>query len=183
MFLVCHCEPEGRGPDESGLRRFVPRKDIWWDFFRDLKKRLDRDFSLWYYIREIAYRYTMQGGWMRQYTDLFKALSDETRLRIIILLSEKELCVCQIEAALSLPQAKVSRHLAVLRYAGLVRDRRDGLWIYYSLTEPRNKVEENLFQCFRECLRKEKFFRADLLSMKKCVAQPLDIIAEMVRKS
>lgn len=120
---------------------------------------------------------------MKQYVDLFKALSDETRLRIMVLLSEKELCVCQIEAALGLPQAKVSRHLGVLRYAGLVKDRRDGLWIYYSLTEPKNKVEENLFECFRECLRKERFFRVDLANMKKCIAQPLDIIAEMVRKS
>jgi len=120
---------------------------------------------------------------MKQYIDLFRALSDETRLRIMVLLSEKELCVCQIEAALDLPQAKVSRHLTVLRYAGLVKDRREGLWIYYSLSEPKNKVEENLFQCFRECLRKEKFFRADLVNMKKCIAQPLEIIAEMVRKS
>jgi len=120
---------------------------------------------------------------MKQYVDLFKALSDETRLRIMVLLSEKELCVCRIEAALGLPQAKVSRHLAILRYARLVKDRRKGLWIYYSLSEPKNKVEENLFECFRECLRKERFFRADLANMKKCVAQPLDIIAEMVRKS
>jgi ArsR family transcriptional regulator len=120
---------------------------------------------------------------MKQYVDLFKALSDETRLRIMVLLSEEELCVCQIEAALELPQAKVSRHLTVLRYAGLVKDRRDGLWIYYSLTEPRNKVEENLFECFRECLRKDKSFRTDLANMKKCIAQPLDVIAEMVRKS
>lgn len=120
---------------------------------------------------------------MKQYVDLFKALSDETRLRIMVLLSEKELCVCQIEAALGLPQAKVSRHLTVLRYAGLAKDRRDGLWIYYSLAEPKNKVEENLFNCFRECLRKEKFFRVDLANMKKCIARPLETIAEMVRKS
>lgn len=118
---------------------------------------------------------------MKQYVDLFKALSDETRLRIMVLLSEKELCVCQIEAALGLPQVKVSRHLTVLRNAGLVRDRRDGLWIYYSLSLPKNMVEENLFNCFRECLRKEKSFRADLTNMKKCIAQPLDVIAEMVR--
>jgi len=120
---------------------------------------------------------------MKQYIDLFSALSDETRLRIIVLLSEKELCVCQIEAALGLPQAKVSRHLTVLRYTGLVKDRRDGLWVYYSLREPKNKVEENLFECFRKCLRKEKSFRVDLSNMKKCIAQPLDAIAELVRES
>ncbi len=120
---------------------------------------------------------------MKQYCDLFKALSDETRLRIIVLLSEKELCVCQIEAALGLPQTRVSHHLTVLRYAGLVKDRRDGLWIYYSLVEPKNKLEENLFESFGEYLCKEKSFRADLANMKKCIAQPLDAVAETVRKS
>ena len=119
---------------------------------------------------------------MKQYVDLFSALSDETRLRIMVLLSEKELCVCQIETALGLPQVKVSRHLAVLRYSGLVKDRRDGLWIYYSLAEPKNMVEENLFECFRKCLRKEKFFSSDLVNMKKCIGQPLEAVADMARK-
>jgi ArsR family transcriptional regulator len=118
---------------------------------------------------------------MKQYIDLFSALSDETRLRIIVLLSEKELCVCQIEAALGLPQAKVSRHLTVLRYASLVKDRRDGLWIYYSLAEPKNEIEKNLFECFRKCLRKEDAFKTDLSSMKKCIAKPLDLVADMAR--
>jgi len=148
-----------------------------------LKKSIDKDFSLWYYICVIAYKDTTEGGSMKQYIDLFKTLSDETRLRIMVLLSEKELCVCQIEAALGLPQTKVSRHLTVLRYAGLAKDRRDGLWIYYSLAEPKNRVEENLFNCFRECLRKEESFKADLANMKKCIARPLEVIAEMVRKS
>ena len=119
---------------------------------------------------------------MKQYLDLFSALSDETRLRIMVLLSEKELCVCQIELALGLPQTKISRHLTVLRYAGLVKDRRDGLWIYYSLVEPKNKVEEILFKCFKECLRKEQSFRLDLFSMKKCISQPLDLVADMAKK-
>ncbi|MCM8781823.1 MAG: metalloregulator ArsR/SmtB family transcription factor [Candidatus Omnitrophica bacterium] len=119
---------------------------------------------------------------MKQYLDLFSALSDETRLRIMVLLSEKELCVCQIEWALGLPQAKVSRHLAILRYAGLVKDRRDGLWIYYSLAEPKNEIEKNLFECFRKCLRKEDSFKTDLSCMKRCIAKPLDLVAEMAKK-
>lgn len=118
---------------------------------------------------------------MKQYVDLFKALSDETRLRIMVLLSKKELCVCQIEVALGIPQAKISRHLTVLRYAGLVKDRRDGLWGYYSLSEPKNKIEEILFKSFKERLRKEVSFRLDLVGMKKCIAQPLDKVAEMAR--
>lgn len=120
---------------------------------------------------------------MKQELSLFKALSDETRLRIMVLLSEKELCVCQLMWALGLDQAKVSRHLTVLRNAELVNYRREGLWIYYSLTEPKNKLEENLFECFKEYLCKEKSFRVDLANMKECIAQPLDVIAKMVRKS
>lgn len=66
--------------------------------------------------------------------NLFKALADETRLRILaLLLMEDELCVCDIIAALKLPQSTVSRHLAYLRKAGLVNDRRCGLWMYYSI--------------------------------------------------
>jgi ArsR family transcriptional regulator len=73
---------------------------------------------------------------MKQYLQIYKALADETRLRILaLLLSEGELCVCDIIAALKLPQSTVSRHLARLRNAGWVIDRRCGLWIYYSIQD------------------------------------------------
>src|SRR5260221_13082431 len=64
---------------------------------------------------------------------LFKALADATRLRILALLVGGEICVCEIHAALKLPQPAVSRHLAYLRRSGLVDTRREGLWIHYSL--------------------------------------------------
>jgi ArsR family transcriptional regulator len=71
---------------------------------------------------------------MKQSIDLFKALADETRLRILaLLLSHEELCVCDLIAALKLPQPTVSRHLAYLRKTCWVSDRRCGPWIYYSL--------------------------------------------------
>ncbi|HOT93916.1 MAG TPA: metalloregulator ArsR/SmtB family transcription factor [Methanoregulaceae archaeon] len=76
------------------------------------------------------------GAALRACTTLFKALSDETRLRIFLLLGTGELCVCQIQAALAMSQAKVSRHLMVLRHAGLVDARREGLWMYYSRRTP-----------------------------------------------
>ena len=66
---------------------------------------------------------------------VFKACSDATRLRILFLLTERELCVCEIMAVLDLPQGKVSRHLAVLKQCGLLTDRRDGVWIYYGLAK------------------------------------------------
>ena len=66
---------------------------------------------------------------------LFKALSDETRLRIIKLLEQGELCVCDITAALDMVQPKVSFHLSALKEAGLIKDRKQGKWIHYSLNE------------------------------------------------
>ena len=119
---------------------------------------------------------------MQQYVDLFKALSDETRLRIVLLLSEKELCVCQIVEALVLSQVKVSRHLTILKYAGLVRCRKEGTWVYYSLADPRNKIEENLFESFRKYLSKEKFFSVDISNIQACTNQPSKKFSEKLKK-
>ena len=66
---------------------------------------------------------------------IFKALSDETRLRIIKLLEHGELCVCDIGAALDMIQPKVSFHLGVLKNSGLLSDRKQGKWVHYSLDE------------------------------------------------
>ena len=68
--------------------------------------------------------------------NLFRALADPTRLRILALLGQGELCVCHIYESLRIPQSKASRHLAYLRRAGFVRARKRGLWVYYALAEP-----------------------------------------------
>lgn len=70
---------------------------------------------------------------MKQLLDFFDVLSDETRLRILVLLYRKELCVCEICEILELSQPKISRHLAKLRDTGLVRDERQNQWIFYYL--------------------------------------------------
>lgn len=70
---------------------------------------------------------------MKKIARIFKALSDETRLRIIALLTVGELCVCDLMAILQLPQSTVSRHLAYLKNVGLVDDRREGVWMHYKL--------------------------------------------------
>ncbi len=67
--------------------------------------------------------------------DLLKVLADERRLRILALLIRRELCVCELVDILSLPQYEVSRHLGRLKKIGLVADRREGLWAYYSVPE------------------------------------------------
>ena len=65
--------------------------------------------------------------------NLFKALADKTRLRILALLGNNEVCVCHLHDSLALPQPTVSRHLAYLRRAGLVDVRRDGVWMHYQV--------------------------------------------------
>ena len=67
---------------------------------------------------------------------LFKALGDETRVRIVALLTHGELCVCHIQEALGLPQPTASRHLAILHRAGVVSKRRKGSWVYFDLARP-----------------------------------------------
>ncbi|TVP88226.1 MAG: ArsR family transcriptional regulator [Pseudomonadaceae bacterium] len=65
---------------------------------------------------------------------LFKCLADETRARVMLLVAlEQELCVCELTCALQASQPKISRHLAELRQCGLLQDRRQGQWVYYSL--------------------------------------------------
>lgn len=68
-----------------------------------------------------------------QLESLFKALADKTRLRILALLGDDEVCVCHIHDSLELPQPTVSRHLAYLRRSGLVDVRRDGVWMHYQV--------------------------------------------------
>lgn len=84
--------------------------------------------------------------------DLFRAFADETRLRILNLLGEGELCVCDLCLVLRETQPKVSRHLATLRRAGLVRVRREGKWKHYALAEDGGRLERTLLGCLRSCL-------------------------------
>jgi ArsR family transcriptional regulator len=65
--------------------------------------------------------------------NVYKALADKTRLRILALLGNNEVCVCHIHDTLGLPQPTVSRHLAYLRKSGLVAARRDGVWMHYEV--------------------------------------------------
>jgi ArsR family transcriptional regulator, arsenate/arsenite/antimonite-responsive transcriptional repressor len=82
---------------------------------------------------------------MKQTARMFKALADETRLRILgLLLSEGELCVCDIMAALQLPQSTASRHMAYLRNSGWVDDRRLGLWVYYKVTAEGSAFQQEI---------------------------------------
>lgn len=73
-------------------------------------------------------------------TAVYAALADPTRLRILSLLGEDEICVCHIHASLDVPQPTASRHLAYLRKTGLVEARREGIWMHYRLAPQENPV-------------------------------------------
>lgn len=76
---------------------------------------------------------------------LLKALADETRLRLVKVLLQGEFCVCELVDALEVGQSNLSRHLMVLKNAGLVSDRREGLWVYYTVARGvRERLEKIL---------------------------------------
>lgn len=78
---------------------------------------------------------------------MFRAFADETRLRILQSLSNGELCVCDLMSEVDSPQSKMSRHLAYLKRAGLVLDRKEGKWRHYSLAKPVNALHKGLLAC------------------------------------
>jgi ArsR family transcriptional regulator len=83
----------------------------------------------------------------------FKALSEEVRLQILALVFRHgELCVCEVERFLRISQSKASRHLRYLLNAGLVEDRRDGLWVYYRAAEPTKEKQGALLSVLRRLL-------------------------------
>jgi ArsR family transcriptional regulator, arsenate/arsenite/antimonite-responsive transcriptional repressor len=96
-----------------------------------------------------------------QIKSIFRALSDRTRLRILNLLQDGELCVCHIVAVLDVPQPTASRHLSYLRKTGLVTGRKEGLWIYYSCAPFCCKSHEILMQCLKQYFREETIFVKD----------------------
>lgn len=77
---------------------------------------------------------------------LFMALADKTRLRLLNLMREDEICVCFFTEVLGESQPKISRHLAYLRNAGLVSARRDGKWMHYRIEEPENHLAAHIFR-------------------------------------
>lgn len=111
---------------------------------------------------------------MRDLATVFKALSDETRLQILaLLLREKELCVCDVMEVLQISQSKASRHLRCLYVAGLVKDRREAVWVHYRMSDELDSARTKIVDALREILRKavpaELF--SDLKEWKKRKAQ------------
>jgi ArsR family transcriptional regulator len=107
---------------------------------------------------------------------LFKALADRTRLRLINLIGEQEVCVCFLVEVLKLNQPKISRHLAYLRRAGMVSARREGKWIHYRLVEPPDPHAAGIFREVRAWLASEPAMKTDRARLQKiCCAQTLPV--------
>jgi ArsR family transcriptional regulator len=104
---------------------------------------------------------------MAELEGLFQALGDATRLRILGLLLTGEVCVCNIHETLKIPQPKASRHLAYLRRAGLVRTRRQGLWIHYRLADVADPVVSAIAVAVRHALTHVDVVRNDAARLQK----------------
>ena len=120
---------------------------------------------------------------IRAYTRFFSGLNDPTRLGIVLLLAKGELCVCQIESALKVSQAKISRHLAYLRRHGIVQARSQWKWKYYSLFKPRDKFEKNILRCLQECFANDALFKSYFKQMKGCASQPFNSVAKLAGRA
>lgn len=115
---------------------------------------------------------------MKITASMYKALGDETRLQMLwLLMHHRELCVCDFVEVLEVTQSKASRHLRTLYYAGLVDDRREGLWVYYSLRKTENPLAKSTLRAMKDNLASnpdaQKLF-ASLESwlQRKCCARP-----------
>ncbi len=104
---------------------------------------------------------------MEQLAQLYKALSEETRIRIMMLLTQGELCVCDVQAVLDEPQSKVSRHLAYLKHSGLVSSKRVGVWVHSMIRETADKTCRAQLAFMEEHLSKLPQFGTDRRKLKE----------------
>ena len=102
----------------------------------------------------------------------FLALSDRTRLRLLNLMGDDEVCVCFFVEVLGEPQPKISRHLAYLRQAGVVTARREGKWMHYRVVEPPDPQAAYVFNEVRAFLRADEELKRDQERLMKVCCAP-----------
>ena len=103
---------------------------------------------------------------------LFRALADPTRLRLLNLVADKEICVCYFVEILGISQPKISRHLAYLRRAGIVAARRQGRWMHYRLVTPRDAVASAILKETLTHLRQRPEMRRELAKLDSACCAP-----------
>ena len=102
----------------------------------------------------------------------FQALGDDTRLRLLNLMGEQEVCVCYFVEILGAPQPKISRHLAYLRNAGIVSARREGKWMHYRLVMPSHAGASRVLRQTLDFLKEDRTMRADRARLTKACCSP-----------
>src|ERR1035438_8396179 len=102
----------------------------------------------------------------------FQALGDNTRLRLLNLMGEQEICVCYFVEILGQGQPKISRHLAYLRRAGIVEARRDGKWMHYRIVMPPNIGAAQVLRQTLTWLKEERVMQADRARLSKACCSP-----------
>lgn len=114
---------------------------------------------------------------LRDYEAVLKAAADPNRVRILKMLEGGELCACQIVAALSLSQSTVSRHLSLLRAAGLVEERKEGRWVHFRLAETTiNPYAQPLLALLRGWLGRDETVKADAQRVKRIRETPVEAL-------
>jgi ArsR family transcriptional regulator len=107
---------------------------------------------------------------------VFSALADKTRLRLINLMAEQEVCVCYFIEVIGAPQPKISRHLAYLRNAGLVSARREGKWMHYRLTMPLDENAAAILRVTVGALKRNKEMRRDTERLARACCGPNSLV-------
>jgi ArsR family transcriptional regulator len=102
----------------------------------------------------------------------FRALADSTRLRIINLIGDQEVCVCYFVEILKTNQPKISRHLAYLRRAGIVTTRREGIWMHYRIATPQDENAARVLADVREWLANDPGMQQDRQRLNKICCAP-----------
>lgn len=102
----------------------------------------------------------------------FQALGDTTRLRLLNLMGDQEMCVCYFVQILGDPQPKISRHLAYLRSAGIVASRREGKWMHYRIVMPPHAGASQVLRQTLGWLREEKAMQADAARLTRACCSP-----------
>lgn len=102
----------------------------------------------------------------------FQALGDNTRLRLLNLVGEQEVCVCYLVEILGAPQPKISRHLAYLRKAGIVAARREGKWMHYRIATPPHIGATRILRQTLSSLKEDKSMQADRARLKRACCSP-----------
>lgn len=107
----------------------------------------------------------------------FQALGDNTRLRLLNLMGEQEICVCYLVEILEQGQPKISRHLAYLRRAGIVEARREGKWMHYRIVMPQDPGAAQVLRQTLAWLKEEKAMQADRARLARACCAPARFVA------